>query len=276
MKAVLATLALALGACGFDPGGGTAAGAGGDGGAGAIDGGGGRFDAGGAIDATSLDAAPEATANVSCAATVVPPAIDGNPLGPWLGVALIPFAVTDAQLVADEHPSYQDDAVVEFGCLHDANNVYFFFDVTDGAVQDDSPSQREDDSIVIFLDGAGDLSGPYGDDDHALALGSDSEGMDYAAGSSHDLDGSVFSEVVDGGYRVEVEIDKPSITDTLGSELGFNLAIIDDDGWSDNLRDIFALRHVPDDQVAHACPNCCEGQAAPWCDTRVFGTLTLE
>ncbi len=279
MRAAVA-ISILLAACGFDPSGGGGGGGGdrSDGGGGPGDDGGGSdpFDGGGAgPDGTPLDAAVEATARVSCAATVEPPVIDAAPLGPWVGMPLLPFAVTDAQLVADEHAMYEDDAVVELACLHDEFNIYFFFKVTDGDVQDDSTAARDDDSVVIFLDGADDRAGTYGEDDHAAAVTSVGDGADYNA-HDNDLTGDADGELIDGGYRVEVEIDKPSIHDALGDELGFNLAIIDDDGWGDDLRDIFALRHVPDDQEANACTSCCEGQAAPWCDTRMFGTLILE
>lgn len=276
MRTCALVCALAATACGFDPAGGRAAGAGGDGGGGGdVDAsGGGAADGASGPDVTPLDAAVEGTARVVCPTTDVVPVIDALALGPWLEATFETFAVTDAQLRADEHESYEDDAVVSFACLHDANYLYLFFDVADLDILNDSVSPREDDAIVVFLDGAGDLGGPYGDDDHALALGTDEGGMDYGAS---DVTGSVAATATENvGYRIEVEIDKPSIADTLAGEIGFNLAVVDDDGWSNNERDIFALRHVPDDQEANACPNCCEGQAAPWCDTRIMGILALE
>jgi hypothetical protein len=283
VRVAVVTLGLALAlppvaACGFDP-----SGSGGPGGGGRDDGGGGGgtdggapTDGGGGPDGAPPDAGVDPTARVSCPKTDELPNSDAQRLGPWLEVPFVTFAVTDAELVADEHASYEKDAVVEFACLHDAFNVYFFFDVKDAAVQDDSVSLRQDDAIVFFLDGAGDLSGTYGADDHAAVVTSAGDGMDYAAGTENDLSGDAVADTVEGGYRIEVEVDKTSIHDPLPGTLGFNLAIVDDDGWGDNLRDVFALRHVPDDQVANACEDCCEGEAAPWCDTRLLGELTLE
>ena len=38
--------------------------------------------------------------------------------------------------------------------LHDDDNVYFYIDVEDSAVIDDSLSLREDDGVVVFIDGS--------------------------------------------------------------------------------------------------------------------------
>jgi hypothetical protein len=171
--------------------------------------------------------------------------------------------------VSDAHPNYTFDAAVSFACLHDDENVYFFADVEDSQVVVDSLSLREDDGVVIFLDGSGDRDGTYGEDDHALVVGAAAEALDYGPG-----DLVPTGEVVDSdsGYRIEVALDKVAIASQLPGELGFNLAIIDDDGKGNDDRDVFALRHVPNPP---ACTRCCDGQAEPWCDTSQLGSLEL-
>lgn len=219
-------------------------------------------------DGAPPDAAVETASSISCRRTQVPPALDGAAMGPWSAATFIHFAAADGELIADVRPSYGFDAAVSLACLHDDENLYFFADVTDAEVVTDSLSLREDDGIVIFLDGAGDRDGSYDDDDHALMLGAE-ESWDYGPGT---IDPAGTAVASDTGYRIEVAIDKVAITQALGTQLGFNLAIIDDDGIGNSDRDVFSLRYVPDPP---ACPSCCDGQAQPWCDTRQLGTLEL-
>lgn len=220
-------------------------------------------------DAGAPDAQVPSTALVTCARTEVPPALDGAPMGPWADATFTPFAASEAELVADKVPNYSFDAALSFACLHDDENVYFFVDVQDSEVVDNSVALREDDGVVIFLDGSGDRSGTYGEDDHGLMIGAEAESWDYGPGEL-DPTGVVMS--TNDGYHVEIALDKPAIASPLPDELGFNLAIIDDDGMGNSNRDVFALRHVPEPP---ACDDCCEGQAQPWCDTSVMGTLQL-
>ncbi|HEU5055437.1 MAG TPA: sugar-binding protein [Kofleriaceae bacterium] len=252
----------ALGGGGVDPGDGDGAGA--DGAPATPDGG-----AAPAPDGAPPDAQVESTARLSCGRTQVPPALDGAPMGPWVDADFIQFAARDGELVADAHPSYGFDGEVSFACLHDDENVYFFADVVDSELVANSASLREDDGIVIFLDGIGDRDGTYGEDDHALMVGAEAEVWDYGPGDLVPVGEVVASEA---GYRVEIALDKVAIASALPAELGFNLAIIDDDGKGNPDRDVFALRHV-----AHqpACARCCDGQAAPWCDTTQLGSLDL-
>ena len=221
-----------------------------------------------APDAAAPDARVEDTASIRCARTQVPPALDGAPMGPWQGAAFIHFAASDGELV-DARPGYGFDAEVSLACLHDDENLYFFADVVDSQVIADSLSLREDDGVVIFLDGSGDRDGNYGEDDHALMVGAEAETLDYGPG---DLVPAGVVVASDAGYRIEIALDKPAIATSLPAELGFNLAIIDDDGKGNSDRDAFSLRHVPNPP---ACPGCCDGQAQPWCDTTQLGSLEL-
>jgi hypothetical protein len=220
-------------------------------------------------DAAAPDAEVPSTSLVTCSRTEVPPALDGSPIGPWTDATFVDFAASDGELI-DVHPNYAFDARVSFACLHDDENVYFFADVTDSRLVDNSVALREDDGIVIFLDGGGDRDGSYGDDDHALVIGAEAESWDYGPG---EIDPAGMVVLTEGGYRFEIAIDKPAIASgALPAELGFNIAIIDDDGLGNANHDAFALRHVPHPP---ACASCCDGQAQPWCDTTQLGSLDL-
>ncbi len=268
-----ALCSLLAGGCSFDAsalGGGGGGGGTGDGGGAGADGAPPQPDGSvPAPDAAAPDAQVESTARIRCRRTEVPPALDGAAMGPWQTATFTRFAASDGELVADAHPSYTFDAEVSFACLHDDENLYFFADVHDTTVVADSLSLREDDAIVLFLDGTGDRDGTYGEDDHALTIGAMAETWDYGPGDLVPAGEVVAS---DEGYRIEVALDKPDIAVTLPAELGFNVAIIDDDGKGNDDRDVFALRHVPNPP---ACPRCCDGQAQPWCDTTQLGSLDL-
>jgi hypothetical protein len=256
--------------CSFDTGALGGGGGDGDDSAGAADGAPGQPD--GAVsgaDASSPDGGVPTAALMTCRFTQVPPALDGAPMGPWAQTPFIEFDSSDGQLIADVNPHYDFDAEVSFACLHDDENLYFFADVTDSELVSNSLALREDDGIAIFLDGSGDRGGTYGEDDHALMIGASAETWDYGPGDVIPT-GMVVSK--DGGYRIEIAIDKVAIAATLPEVLGFNLAIIDDDGMGNSDRDLFSLRYVPDPP---ACPSCCEGQAQPWCDTTQLGSLQL-
>lgn len=221
-------------------------------------------------DAAPPDAAVESVSSITCRQTEVPPALDGQPMGPWTTATFIHFASSDGQLVTDVHPQYDFDAEVSLACLHDDENLYFFADVTDAEVVSDSLSLREDDGIVLFLDGGGDRDGGYDEDDHALMIGAGADTWDYGPGT---IDPAGMVVESDTGYRIEIAVDKVAIASALGSQLGFNLALIDDDGMGNSDRDLFSLRFVPHPP---ACPSCCDGQAQPWCDTSQLGTLELQ
>ena len=270
--ASVALCVLVAAGCSFDTSGFGGAGGGGGGDGSGADGAPHRTD-GGQVPLPDAAAAPDAqvesTARVSCARTEVPPALDGAPMGPWESAAFIHFAARDGELVADAHPTYAFDGEVSFACLHDDENLYFFADVTDSVLVADSAALREDDGVVLFLDGIGDRDGSYGEDDHAVFVSAEAEALDYGPGDIVPVGEVVTSEA---GYRVEIALDKVAIASPLPAEIGFNVALVDDDGRGNSDRDVFALRHVPHPP---ACARCCEGQAAPWCDTTQLGSLDL-
>ena len=272
IAAALPAALLALGAgCSFDPA--ALAGGGGGDGPGATDGGtlpdGGPSPDGRPVEGDP-DAAVEEPGAVSCARTAQPPELDGTADGPWDSVSWIRFEAEEAELIADKHGSYQFDAELRFACLHDDDAIYFFIEVQDDLIRTNSLSLREDDAVVLFIDGDGDRSGPYSASDHALVITAEPQSLDYGPGT---LEPDGTRVLTDAGYDLEIGLARASISDPLPAVLGFNIALIDDDGHGNNDRDLFALWHVPEPP---ACTSCCEGQAAPWCNTAVTGQLVLE
>jgi hypothetical protein len=225
-------------------------------------------------DGPEPDAPVSATAEVGCTASATPPDPDGRrDEEAWQAAEFIAFDVNDAELVADLQTSYGFDARLSFACLHDGDDLFFFVSVEDDLLVDNSVISRQDDGVVLFLDGDGDRGGAYSANDHALFLSSQNSYFDYGPG---DLDPVGTTVRTEAGYDIEVRLPAGEIGAVAASGLlGFNLALIDDDGLGSTDRDIFALRHVP---APPACPDCCqpEEEPAPFCDTQVSGTLTLE
>ena len=266
LGAVLTAL-VSLSACGFDTSG-KARASGGDGGGGGIDAAQ-LFDGSVDLDAGG-DAGTDSLASFDCPHTDVAPFLDGQAGGPWLDTPFTTFDISDAQLAADVAPGYDDDDSVSFACLNDADNIYFFFDVTDDELVSDSLALRDDDGVVLFLDGRGDRNGKYDGFDHALMLAAQGDALDYGPGTL-DPDGIVRD--TDHGYNIEIAMTRTAVGPIPDDGIiGFNLALIDDDGLGNDKRDIFGLRYVPSPP---ACESCCQGEAQPWCDTTVSGALSL-
>lgn len=261
LQACVLIAAMAACACSFDPSGPAGSPAFGDGGISA--------DAAGDVDAATPDASAT-PGNFDCMRTAEAPTIDGDALGPWLDANFTTMASADGELISHLHSSYSFDAAARFACLHDDSNMYFLVEVIDDDIVDNSLALRHDDGVVLFIDGLGDRSGTYAIDDHALMLAAEADSLDYGPGI---IDPEGVRVLTDDGYRFEVEIGKDDVAIPLAPVMGFNFAIIDDDDLGNTERDVLSLWHVPDPP---ACPDCCpEGEAAPWCDTRVTGTLTL-
>jgi hypothetical protein len=255
------------------------------------DAGAGASDAAGKDDGATPDAAAE-PAFVTCPAIDQAPALDGAAEALWSGAPVLGFKVIEAEHKADLNAGYQQDAELTLRCLHDPVNLYFFIDVIDGLmvasrpIQLDGPDSREDDAVVLFLHAAVTHSGVYGDGSHALLLPANAGDVrDLAADFGPDPlvpSGQVVND--QDGYQIEIAIDRDSIAVPLSDRLRFNLALIDDDGYSDECRDIFALQSQPEPPCIECCPgadwttecvNYSVGEALVWCDTRVSQTLAL-
>lgn len=201
--------------------------------------------------------------------------LDGD-LSDWAGAEVIPFDVADSPHRDFVASGYHDSASLTLRALCDADSIYLGILVTDDVAGNDSSPIYQDDAVAIYLDAGGDRSGPYGWDDHEILIGSDGYWDDYAGGSQPGLVGAVEPAGEGASWVIEVQISKWSLgAGTLPSEVGFDVAIVDDDRLGGADADLFALWYEA--PVAH-CSWCCSSwpHPEPWCDTTLLGTLDLE
>lgn len=221
---------------------------------------------------SSADSGPIPPGTLFCVYASAEPVFDGD-AAEWDGAVWEHLDIAEAAQRTQVHESYANTASADFACMHDAVNLYFFVAVTDDSLVSDSYDIYEDDAVLLFIDAAGDRSGPFSTDDHYVAVGQDNTYSDYAApeASAITLGGIVLSTAV--GYSIEIRIRKNTLgAGTVGPELGFDLAISDDDGLGDQAADCHGLWFVQD--VAH-CGTCCPAAPEPSCDTTLFGRLVL-
>ena len=188
----------------------------------------------------------------------------------WAGAEWRYFDIADAVLRANCVLDYSDSMSVRFASMHDNAFLYFFFSVTDDYLVTDSAELYDDDAVVVYLDAAGDRSGPYGLDDHKFAL-SDGYWKDYADPTSQLVLSGQYS-ITDAGFDFELRIRKDSLgASPLPDQLGLDLMLSDDDNWDNT--DCWGYWYL--DPGPH-CSTCCQtGTSTPGCDTTTLGTLVL-
>jgi hypothetical protein len=198
----------------------------------------------------------------------------------WYG-----FDYTTAGL-AESITGYTASFVVGFAAFYDADNLWLAFQVSDDRIIYDSPTMSDDDAVGVYLDAAGDRSGPHGPDDYALLATAQ-----IAFGECQQAAGTPALFIECGAaramtsYTIELRIPLGGSDGVLpppvaGSTVGFNVQILDDDGIN-NPGNGSANDHENDATAwwfhdTSTCPTCC-GVAAPnsWCDTSVFGRLVF-
>ena len=196
--------------------------------------------------------------------------LDGLLDAEWQTLDFVDFAIGNSDLL-EAGPNYVADASVRIASMYDVDKIYFFIEVQDDLLVDDSENTYNDDSIELYIDGLNDRSGPLNNDDHWLAIGADNV---YASlgPTAVEIGGSI--RVTDTGYNIEISFDRADLGAGTSTLLGFNFAINDDDGQGSTAVDAYGLWHVP---AAPVCATCCDGFAEnyPWCDTTRLGQLQL-
>ncbi len=194
--------------------------------------------------------------------------MDADP-SDWSGADWQYFDIADAAARVNCVAGYDDSISVRYASMHDSTYLYFYFAVTDDYLTNDGPNLFDDDAVVIYLDAAGDKSGPYGWDDHKFAL-SDGYWQDYAtSASSLELNGDY--STTDAGFDFEIRIRKDSLgASPLPTRLGFDLMLSDDDTWGET--DCWGYWYIA---PGPHCGTCCEGDSTPGCDTTTMGSLAL-
>jgi len=134
--------------------------------------------------------------------TDLPPTVDGD-LGDWSTEAGLSLDADTAEGVfGDSLPEDADDLSAELRALWDADHLYLAVRVRDDTLVADSEALRDDDGVVLGVDGAYDHL-PGGDDDHEYTIGWDGRVTDFGAPTAAI---QVATRVVSGGYEVEVAI----------------------------------------------------------------------
>jgi hypothetical protein len=197
--------------------------------------------------------------------------IDGND-AEYANAPAISFEIQNGRLY-QAVSGYTPSAAVTLRAIHDDAHLYFFAHVDDSIIKVDSPDAWNDDGVTLFLDVADDASGPYAEDDHALVVRADGTYTDYGpVGTSANL--TVATARPNGGYDIEVQVDDDSLSSTVGSQVGFDLLLTDDDGvGGDTNYDASSLWYQ---SSRPACPDCCQNGASPWCDTTMYGKMMMQ
>jgi hypothetical protein len=188
------------------------------------------------------------------------------------GAQPIGFPIQDGEIYQTFSQSYQPSSELQARAMHDEDAIYVFIEVFDPTVMVDSADLWQDDAVAIYLDVLGDASGPLADDDHELTVRADGVYEDLPNGSA-----AVTGEVIEtlGGFVMELRIAKGPLGAPVGTTLGFDLGVWDDDGWGNSDSDAWGLWFT---SSRPACADCCaaEDRAQPWCDTTLYGTLRLD
>lgn len=221
---------------------------------------------------TDPDAAPAVSGVLESREVETGPTLDSEIEELWMQAEPIDFDVSDAMQTFQMHPDYGWDGSVRFRSLHDDDNLYFLFEVKDTLLIDDSDDAYEDDAIELYLDGNGDGSGPYGEDDHWLVI--QSSGLYQSFGENPlALAGSVVANGT--GYVIEISIPREDMGNGPSGTLGFNIGLVDDDGLGDDAAaDAYGLWFVPSGPHCAECCDPSEGSQA-WCDTSMLGSIEL-
>jgi hypothetical protein len=196
--------------------------------------------------------------------------LDGELDAQWQAIEFRNFEIGDAQQL-EAVGSYDEDASVRFASLYDDDKLYFFFQVSDDLLVDDSTDLYNDDSVEIYIDGLNDSSGPYADDDHWIVVGASATYQSLGP-TNIEVVGSITT--TDVGYNIEISMDRSALGAGTASDLGFNIGLNDDDGSGNSSVDAYGLWFLPD---TNSCTSCCDDAADnyAWCDTTRLGRLQL-
>jgi endo-1,4-beta-xylanase len=153
------------------------------------------------------------------ARAVRPPEIDGVEDWMWRRAAEVN---TDVLVEGSEGAT----AVVK--TLWDDEYLYIFAVVDDVLLSKESSNPWEQDSIEIFIDQNNGKTTSYESDDGQYRINFDNELSFGGTGASEEKITSA-TQIIDGGYIVEAAIQLDAIEQRLGTILGFDIQVNDDD-----------------------------------------------
>lgn len=133
-------------------------------------------------------------------------------------------------------PAYRTDVVVEqqggaaakaeFRALWDAEYLYVYAVVTDSVLSDAIANAWEQDSVEIFVDPNNGKTASYEDDDGQYRISY--KNAKTVGGHATDSNYTSATKLTDGGYAVEAAIALDTISPAVGSLIGFDLQVNND------------------------------------------------
>ncbi|MBN2138026.1 MAG: DUF1349 domain-containing protein [Sedimentisphaerales bacterium] len=192
--------------------------------------------------------------------TTTPPIIDGAVDSIWSAVPA--YSISNVVVGSIKSSS---DLSGSWQALWDSSNIYYFIDITDDKLRNNSgTSWWDDDTIEIMIDADNNKGGAYdGVNDFQYGFRWDDSTIHTGAYSVDDTTGVDFDMVSkSGGYRLEVSIPWSTlgVTPSMGNLIGVEIYVDDDDN-----------AHERDAQVSWHTT-----LSTAWEDTSVFGTAELS
>jgi len=148
------------------------------------------------------------------------------------------------------------DCSAVFKSMWDDNNLYVLVQVTDDSIRHDSTPTHQDDSVELYLDGGNEDSSTYDLNDYQLSVDANN---DYGGLRSDQVSIEHAVTSSSSSYTIEYAMPFSALTSPgIGSVLGFDVAVNDDDDGGDR-----------DSQIVW------NGDGTGWEDPRQFGDIVL-
>ena len=199
-------------------------------------------------------------------------------LGEW---SCVPFVRVDQDSGVARYPGAVTIAA-EIATLWDDAGLYVAARVLDPAVQgNDATEIFYNDSIELYLDGDGNLTGAFGADDHQYVIDHANRRRDYGPQPSVNPPGGELTSaarLIDGGYVVEARISAGALGKSAfaaGNQVGFTFGATNGNG---NAQQQLLYWYRNPGTTTCSCAGCCctnDGNDWPHCNTHRFGRITL-
>ncbi len=210
--------------------------------------------------------------------------IDGD-LADWACIAFVHVDANVGNVVKPDAATVTLANDYDFAVSWDENALRVAFHVVDPSADGNASAQElfRNDSVEVYVDADGMLTGVYGQDDHQWIVDhlNQSQVFQWLPGSTVNAVSTGFSSAVRAGkgtidYEIAIpasDLGRPTLSAAL--HLGFDVATNDGDGTAQIEQLLWY--EAKGCTCANGC--CCNGAGGkpdqPFCDTQRFGTLVL-